>query len=117
MSPKYAAGDSVVVVWPMISTNRVVLVEGPMDALAAAEHRAVGVALMGKRVRKDAFAQIAGMFRGYTFITVPDSDGLSVAADWGLELAKHGLFAYMTLTGHKDLASTPRELRGRLLGY
>ena len=114
-SPKYAAGDSIIVVWPRETGRYVAIVEGPLDALAAAEHGLVGVSVMGKQPPTEVFDHIEALFPSQSFVVLPDGDGLGGVADILQQLAKRRRPATVVLTGHKDLAAMPREQRRRLL--
>lgn len=54
-----------------------VVVEGPMDALAAASCGYSGVALMGNRVPSESLALTVELLRGKIAIIIPDSDEIN----------------------------------------
>lgn len=116
-SPSYAASDSIIVVWPGEMARRVVLVEGPMDALAAAEHDAIGLAVMGKAPEPQVYDHILKLFPRHTFIVIPDSDGMRGAGNIVGELSKRGLAVSFRVSGAKDLAAMSRQRRSQLLDY
>lgn len=117
MSPDYSSSDSLVIVYPEQTQRRLVLVEGAMDALAAAEHGYIGIAMMGKHVREDAFDHLVSKFRDCLMTIIPDSDGFSVTGTWVAALALRGVAATVRFTGYKDLAVMPREEREAFLGH
>jgi len=129
VKPKYqsphgvAREDSLVVVWPRQSLVRpglAVIVEGPMDALAAAGAGTgvAGVALMGTHPSHEAFDHIKRLFK--TVLVIPDSDeaGLEAGITWQYELNTRGVTALLKFLpdGYKDLAECPQAMRRRLTG-
>mgnify|MGYP001564962656 CR=1 FL=1 len=77
-SPRAARGDAIIVVWPRgvpkdASVDGAV-VEGPMDALAAAGAGCVGVALMGAMPPEAALALTATILGGRMVYVVFDRD-------------------------------------------
>lgn len=116
-SPHYAVGDSVVLVYPTGGIpRRVVIVEGPMDALAAAGCGCLGLAVMGKQPDAAVYDHIISLVRGKGVVIVPDSDGFIGAVGIQAELAKRGVFAEIRLAGEKDLAALSDHYRRLVLG-
>jgi len=114
--------DSVVLVWSMGERRAgrpvVVVVEGPMDALAAAGTGADGVSLMGAMPPLIVFDHMARLFAQSTeFLVIPDTDMLHA----GLALARYerrrGCLARLCVLplGWKDLAELPPEARASLI--
>jgi hypothetical protein len=115
-SPSYAASDSIIIVWPSGKFDRrAVVVEGPMDALAAAEHGHVGIALMGKSPDSTVYDHIADLFRCYKFQVIPDADDIQAGSELALQLMSRGLRTSLTVCPAKDLAAVPRFEREALL--
>ena len=117
-SPPNGRGDAVVVVWPdrLTSDTQRVVVEGPFDALAAAHHGAVGIALMGAAPPDVVWDHIARLCKGYPILVVGDRDTPGVVVDWLTKLANYGLVARARMPyPYKDLAEMDREAREELL--
>jgi len=118
-------GGSIVIVWPpaITSTMRLVVVEGPMDALAAATTGHLGFAAMGKINLKDVVHYIK---TGFNFvqvfqseepvIIVPDLDYTNFGGLACKELALAGIKAEIRLPDFEDLAAMSRDQREALLG-
>jgi len=117
-SPHGARGPAVIVVYPpIIETLDIAIVEGPMDALAAADAGIVGISLMGNSPPNVAIEYILDAFQGYEFIVVPDRDSYSEAAKTTTKLAARGRATRLqTILPWKDLAEVPREKRAGALG-
>jgi hypothetical protein len=116
-SPRAPRGDSVVVVWSHNSdlTSRAVIVEGPLDALAAAAFGYLGVAVMGNNPAQEALDNIVRMFgRTHTpFLILPDMDHEEFGATLVAAFASRGVAANMaTLRGGKDLCELSLWARG-----
>jgi hypothetical protein len=76
-SPHAARGDAVVVVWPsQKGITHSAIVEGPMDALAAAGTGRMGVALMGVTPPDESLALTAALVRGTICVLVADTDAI-----------------------------------------
>lgn len=121
-SPPVARGDSVVVVWPeppcgaYVDPTAMVVVEGPMCALAAAGEGCVGVAMMGSTPPPMVLNFISTLASNLPILVVGDSDALTEAARvaGGLAIRGRKTKAVM-LYGAKDLAELPKEQRERYL--
>lgn len=111
-------GPAVIVAYPKaIDRLVVVIVEGPMDALAAAGAGVIGIALMGNTPSQEARGYIAETFAGYRALIVPDRDSVPEAARTQWQLASRGLAVTMrAVLPWKDLAEVPREKRAAVLG-
>ncbi len=117
MSPLAPRGDAVVAVWPFNKEIvRSVVVEGPMDALAAAETGCLGVALMGATPSQDALNLTATLVCGTICSVVADMDAQEPAVGFARHLWTEGISASIVLPSpYKDLAEMPLEERKRIL--
>jgi hypothetical protein len=116
-SPAVPRGDSIVVVWPFRSlVSSVAIVEGAMDALAAAGEGVAGVALMGNHPAPEAFEIICRLFPAERLVVIPDMDSLREAVGWLCALASLGRRAEVILPApDKDLAAAAPARRALLL--
>ena len=104
-SPPYSAEGAFVLVWPEGKPTGVVLVEGPMDALAAAECGYAGVAMMGNRPGANLLQNVANQFPGARIIVVPDLDAIRAGAVTVGRLALLGVQSRLVFpVGAKDLS-------------
>lgn len=111
--------DSVVLVWPnVVWTGAAAIVEGPMDALAAAGAGAIGVGLMGAQPPMAVCQFVARRLAGWRVLAVADSDALQAAARTVGVLASLGLASSLVLVPSpaKDLAELGPQERKELLG-
>lgn len=116
-SPPYSAEGAFVLVWPEDKPRGVVLVEGPMDALAAAECGYAGVAAMGNRPGANLLQNVLNQFPGQKIVVVPDVDAIRAGATTVGRLALLGASARLLFpVGAKDLSRMSLLARGRLLG-
>lgn len=116
-SPPYSAEGAFVLVWPRDPVKGVVLVEGPMDALAAAECGYAGVAAMGNRPGANLLQNVLAQFPGKTITVVPDTDAIRAGAVTVGRLALLGATARLLFpVGAKDLSRMPELARRKLLG-
>lgn len=116
-SPHAPRGDAVIAVWPRGTPRITAVVEGPMDALAAAGEGCLGIALMGATPPGECFRLTAKLACGTMAIIVADSDALGAASKWALKLLNYGLGVKLTSPHpHKDLAEAPQRERRRILG-
>lgn len=116
-SPKYAAEDSIVVVWPNGKTvTKAVVVEGPMDALAAAMCNMVGVGIMGNRPNDAVIRNILAVLPIQDFIVVPDLDSVAAGGFISGKIALPGRRVTVRLpVGAKDLSRMRQDEREKLL--
>lgn len=116
-SPPYAQEDSIVLVWPYFSgCNKAVIVEGPMDALAAADCGFAGVAIMGNRPSRATLDNILQTLPGYTLTVVPDLDAVGAGALTVAKLALKGATVRLRVpVCGKDLSRMPKLAREKLL--
>lgn len=116
-SPAAPRGDALVVCYPRHDADRAVIVEGPMDALAAAEVDCVGIALMGNTPSDDVLRHLRELTSQYTYITVlSDVDAHSEAVEITHRLWTAGCMAtFRTIKGYKDLAEVPYAKRKQVI--
>jgi DNA primase len=113
-SPRAPRGDALVVCHPQSpNSNYVVLVEGPMDALAAAECGYLGTALMGNTPSDTVIDHIRELTRPYHgIIVLSDVDAVGEAVEVVHRLWTTGCLAnFRPIKGYKDLAEVPYEKR------
>lgn len=118
-SPTAPRGDSIVAVHPLgYYKSQAVIVEGPMDALAAAEFGYLGIALMGKNPAAEALELIVTRF-GRThvpFLIIPDKDDEGFGATLVAAFANLGATAAVRLLTHgKDLCEMTKLQREKFL--
>jgi hypothetical protein len=110
-------GDAVLVVYPINPKDtRAAVVEGPMDALAAAGEGVIGVATMGINPPPESLVLTSKLLRGIMVLCVADSDQsegiinvMKTLLDLGLDCRLRSTYPY------KDLADVTREDRGTYL--
>lgn len=121
-SPKAPRGDALVVCYQANldryreTTSHLVIVEGPMDALAVAGAGAVGIGLMGNQPNNVVLAHILTYARNYSRVSIiPDID----AQDAGLTIAHRlwtlGVYCKILLLPEKDFAATDPQARVEFL--
>lgn len=118
-SPPASRQDSIVVVWPGCALGSTikgtVIVEGPCDALAAAEFGYLSIALMGNDPPEEVIQHIVATVKGKfePVIVIPDLDHLEMGAAVVGALTMEGVKCEARLfgtQGGKDLADmTPRQ--------
>ncbi len=124
-SPPAARDDSGVLVWPSQGApdevahkiKGTVIVEGPMDALAAAERGFLGIGLMGNDPNEDVIRFIIKLIQGCfepVFI-IPDADQLSMGPGVSAALSTEGLRCQVRLSPKKDLAEMSVDERKEFL--
>lgn len=128
-SPHASRGDALIVIHPDYSALGYdvsndhpppgsVLVEGPFDALAAAELGFLGVALMGNTPSAEVLVHAVDWLRAAPpAMLVTDDDATVQGAALGHNLlAKYGLKSLLVLSPYpyKDLAEMPKQERARL---
>ncbi len=117
-SPAASRDDSIVIVWPEDFKHGGIIVEGPMDALAAAEFGFVGVALMGNVPTPEVVNHLVTMTRAFTPIyIIPDVDTPALGPTVLSALAQRGIATCITMLppDEKDLAELPYNERKRFL--
>lgn len=120
-SPHRDPAGAVVVVFPVHAPRGVVVLEGPMDALAAAELGFLGVALMGATPSAARLRTVARIIRRSPprVIVIPDTDAVNEARNTRLRLAilaEHVIELVIPPEGRKDLGECSRAERRKLLG-
>lgn len=113
-SPSAPRGDAVIVCYPQTaSRDPLVLVEGPMDALAAAECGYASIALMGNTPNDAVLVHVREIAAGYGgIIVLSDVDAVGEAVEVTRRLWTAGNLATLrTIRGYKDLAEVPLEKR------
>lgn len=115
-SPPATRDDSIVLVWPPCSPKGTVILEGPMDALAAAGAGYLGIGLMGNKPPREVLEQVAWYAGRFPpVLVVPDADMLGMASEVVGWLSQYGLQATMRVPLVKDLASMTRIERRMFL--
>ncbi len=116
-SPHAARENAVIIVWSVYAmSRRLVVCEGPMDALAAASAGAfVGIGLMGNTPPAACFDYIAETWPEASALVVPDRDATAEGARWLTELTARDLKARLILLPTKDLAALAPEERAEAL--
>ncbi len=122
-SAKGARGEAVVICWPptLRGRTKIVVVEGPLDALAVATSNNIGIAAMGKanvggviNYLKNEYSYKL-MFRDLPVIVVPDLDAIEFGGRAVAELALAGISAKIRVPPYEDLAALTVEEREELL--
>lgn len=117
-SPLVPRDDSLVLVWPAGRRARkgCVVLEGPLDALAAAMEGFVGVALMGNTPSSVVLDHLCSFARAFQpVIIVPDADSLDLGPTVLCALAQQGISGVIRAPAKKDLAVMSAKERGRFL--
>jgi len=111
--------QSIVVVWPVISAimDKAVIVEGPMDALAAAGLGYLSIATMGEMFSSYAETYLSQkMYPGMPVVVIPDMDCPEFGTDVVSNFSQHGRKAEIRLPiGGKDLAKMGVNARKEVL--
>lgn len=115
-SPNISRGDALVVVHPFPTVARIprlcAVVEGPMDALAAAECGVCGVALMGNSPSEEVIDHLRVIIKGFQkAVVVSDLDAVTEAVQVCVAIVPYCRAAVSTAYPHKDLASMPPAQR------
>lgn len=117
-SPRAPRGDSLVVCYPLSTyRERVLVVEGPMDALAGAECGYTSIALMGNTPGDSVLDHIREITQDYEgVIVLSDIDALTESVEIAYRLWTSGSSATLcSIVGYKDLAEVPREKRQAII--
>lgn len=116
-SPSGVRGDALIVVEPDFgeyAAGRAALVEGPMDALAAAECGVIGISLMGNTPNKESLEHVVKLLENIQLLyIVSDSDALRESTHtmtW-LRLRTKAKAQLWYPHPYKDLADMPFEKR------
>jgi hypothetical protein len=117
-SPSGPRGDALCFL-PVQESNTIVLVEGPMDALAAAEAGASAVAILGATPPRSVVGHIVSLVQRGAYrrrIIVPDLDAVGPWVKLQQRLGMAGVYFQLKMDArYKDLASMPLEERKWLL--
>lgn len=106
-SPKGPRHEALILVKPYHRPKGVVVVEGPMDALAAAGAGYLGIALMGMQPSKDTLYHLILLIQDYSMskvLVLLDRGEVANAAKITLFLASQGYSAKVAELDTKDLA-------------
>lgn len=120
-SPHYSRGDSLIIVWPPArhpqEVQGAVIVEGPLDALAAAGEDYVGVSLMGNAPTEEVLDHLVRLvWPNQRVIVVPDRDDPAWGAKIGPSVASRGvLVTIVAVAPYEDLAAVPTDERRKIL--
>ena len=113
-----ARGNAVCVVWPLAlhRNGKAVVVEGPMDALAAAGEGYTGVALMGVTPAAEVLDLTSRLLHGIMCVSIMDMGAEAEMADNTQYLAHRGLPCKLVNPyPHKDLATMAKVQRATFL--
>lgn len=110
-SPWATREDSIVLVWPEGEAKGCVIVEGPTDALAAADIGFLGIGVMGNSPPMEVIEHVATFARAFApVIIVPDIDTLDLGPAVLCGLGQLGIAGMILNPYAKDLAAmTPKE--------
>lgn len=115
-SPRADRANAVIVVYSLRAmVKRLVVCEGPMDALAAATTGSTGIALMGNTPPGVCFDYIAARWPGAETLVVPDRDAQAAGAQWLAELTQREMRARLVILPAKDLAALSPSARTEAL--
>ena len=115
-SPASPRDDSIVLMWPDGRVRGMVVVEGPTDALAAAQHGFLGVGLMGNSPTAEVKTAVASHARTFSpVLVVPDRDRLEMGSEMVCFLRQCGIRVSMRILVDKDLAAMSAARRDMFL--
>lgn len=117
-SPAAPRGDALVIVHPEGSPKGVLVVEGPMDALAGAGEGYVGVALMGNKPSEAVLEHLIYVLKTFAgeHVVLPDKDAFEEGAALAAKLWSRGIRCHLKqIRGAKDLAELSPIQRSLLL--
>ena len=117
VSPSAPRGDALAVVFPSGDALGSIIVEGPMDALAAAELGLVGVSVMGNTPNSLVLDHIESIVKVYgQCFVIPDRDAFTEGASITADLWARGVRCTLrSIQGAKDLAELSPERRKILI--
>ncbi len=117
MSPSAPRGDALAIVFPNKCTMGSIIVEGPMDALAAAGMGYVGIGLMGNTPNQAVLDHIEEIVKTYgTCFVIPDRDAFQEGVEITAELWTRGIKCTLKrISGGKDLAKLSPKQRADLI--
>ena len=99
-------------------TKKVIITEGPLDALAVAGEGYTGIGLMGNKPPEVVLLRLVKMLRdsGQELYLFADSDALGEMSQVSKNLSKAGLqIRLIYMNGYKDAAAIPAKRRGAIL--
>lgn len=117
-SPAAPRGDALIIVHPEGSPKGILVVEGPMDALAGAGEGYVGVALMGNKPSAAVLEHLITVLKTFSgeHIVLPDKDAFEEGAALTAKLWSRGITCQLKMIrGAKDLAELSPIQRSLLL--
>ena len=116
-SPPVPRGDSIIIVWPKYTATKMVVCEGPLDALAAAECGCLGVSLMGNAPNRGVLNHVVSICPSLPLLVVGDTDDLAAAAGIAVPLSmrRPTKFVMLNTRDGKDLAALTFEQRKALV--
>ena len=115
-SPSAKRGDSLVVIRPRFPHNGAVIVEGPMDALAAGGVGLLGIGIMGNEPSTEVLEHVSRLVRvKRKVIIVPDLDHVEMGTYVLGYLGACGIKAEVRMPLAKDLAAMKPSARRRFL--
>lgn len=117
-SPPVDREDSLVIIEPNHEKDVLVVVEGPMDVLAAATVGFNAVGLLGANPKDSALEHLTYVGQDYGLVFgIPDGDAIGQWTKLQMKLAIYGLNMSLEPTWNpfKDLAAMPKELRKEFL--
>ena len=115
LSAKGSRDGAFCVVWPKYPSDLTVIAEGPMDALAAAGLRAVGVASLGAGFGGYVVDWVCNNRPLSHILIIPDLDNEEFGYSLMAEFTNHGRVATIKHPTKKDLASMTIKQREKLL--
>lgn len=117
-SPHGSRGDALVFLPGSRSGVPILVVEGPMDALAGASAGYPGIATLGVTPNVETINHVASVVQSYPrTVLLPDSDALGRWTVLQAKLVQRGIAAPIRLlTPYKDLAAIPQSERETFLG-
>lgn len=117
-SPKGPRHEALVKVIPYDEPKGIVVVEGPMDALAAADEGCIGYALMGMKPSKATLVHLALLIEdnaGLDVLVILDRGEMANSLAVSLFLCTQGYHAKVAELPEKDLAQCLPETRRSFL--
>lgn len=117
VSPPAPRGDALAVVFPSEGILGSIIVEGPMDALAAAGMGYVGIGLMGNTPNEAVLSHIEAVVKVYgDCYVIPDRDAFKEGAEITAKLWTRGVRCTLkSISGGKDLAELSPKQREVLI--
>jgi hypothetical protein len=115
-SPAASRDDSIVLLFPEGDFKGSAVFEGPMDALAAAAHGYLGVAIMGNQPTREVFEYLVKHVRAaQPVMVVPDMDMLEFGPAVLCALGQAGISGMIRVPHKKDLGEMNPKERMRFL--